>query len=197
MTNRTRWTIDEAHSGISFKVRHLMIANVKGAFKTFDASIYTTGNDFSTAEINLSIDAGSITTGNAKRDEHLKGVDFFDVNNHKQIIFISSTIGEPGPDDIYKLPGKLTMKGVTRNVKLKMRFGGIINDPAGVERAGLSVIGKLNRSDWGLMWNSVIETGGLMVSEEVMILCDIELINTSKSDLKMELQQTGVHEVSP
>lgn len=191
MTNQTRWTIDEAHSEITFKVKHLMIANVKGAFKIFDASIYTSDNDFSTAEINLSIDAGSITTGNTKRDEHLKSADFFDVENHKQITFTSSTVGKPDPDGIYKLWGKLTMKGVRRNVKLKMRLGGIINDPWGNEKAGITVIGKLNRSDWGLMWNSVIESGGLMVSEEVMILCDIELINTSKKELKMELEQTG------
>lgn len=191
MTNQTRWTIDEAHSEIAFKVKHLMIANVKGAFKIFDASIYTSDNDFSTAEINLSIDAGSITTGNTKRDEHLKSADFFDVENHKQITFTSSTVGKPDPDGIYKLWGKLTMKGVRRNVKLKMRLGGIINDPWRNEKAGITVIGKLNRSDWGLMWNSVFESGSLMVSEEVMILCDIELINTSKKELKMELEQTG------
>lgn len=191
MKNQTRWTIDEAHSEIAFKVKHLMIANVKGAFKIFDASIYTSDNDFSTAEINLSIDAGSITTGNTKRDEHLKSADFFDVENHKQITFTSSTVGKPDPDGIYKLWGKLTMKGVRRNVKLKMRLGGIINDPWRNEKAGITVIGKLNRSDWGLMWNSVFESGSLMVSEEVMILCDIELINTSKKELKMELEQTG------
>lgn len=191
MTNQTRWTIDEAHSEIAFKVKHLMIANVKGAFKIFDASIYISDNDFSTAEINLSIDAGSITTGNTKRDEHLKSADFFDVENHKQITFTSSTVGKPDPDGIYKLWGKLTMKGVRRNVKLKMRLGGIINDPWRNEKAGITVIGKLNRSDWGLMWNSVFESGSLMVSEEVMILCDIELINTSKKELKMELEQTG------
>ena len=194
MTNQTKWVIDEAHSEIGFRVKHLMIANIKGAFRIFDASILTTGNNFETAEINLAIDANSITTGHTKRDEHLKSPDFFDVKNYKQIIFTSNIIGKPDPDGIYRLCGKLTMKGVTRNVKLKMRFGGFLNDSWGNEKAGLTVTCKLNRSDWGLMWNRVIETGELMVSEEVVITCEIELIKIEKNELKLELANTGMQE---
>jgi len=177
---QTKWSIDQAHSEIEFKVRHLMIAHVKGAFKTFDASIYTTAKDFTTAEIDLWIDASSITTGDAKRDEHLKSPDFFDVQKHKQITFTSSTIGKPDKDGNQELWGELTMIGVTKNIKLNVQFGGILNDPWGNEKAGFTVTGKLNRNDWGLIWNAAIETGGVLVSEEVTISCEVELINSGQ-----------------
>jgi polyisoprenoid-binding protein YceI len=188
VTKKTKWSIDQAHSEIAFKVRHLMISNVKGAFKTFDASIYTNAKDFTTAEIDLWMDASSITTGDAKRDEHLKSADFFDVKNHKQITFTSSTIGKPDADGNQELWGELTMIGITKNVKLNVQFGGIIKDPWGNEKAGFTVAGKINRSDWELVWNTPIETGGFMVSDEVTISCEIEVINIGQNDLKMELE---------
>ena len=123
MTNQTKWSIDQTHSAIDFKVKHLMISNVKGAFKLFDASIYTTLKDFTTAEIDLWIDVASVTTGDAKRDEHLRGADFFDVQKHKQITFTSSTIGKSDKDGNRELWGELTMKGITKNIKLNVQFG--------------------------------------------------------------------------
>ena len=132
-TEKTKWSIDQAHSEIDFKVRHLMIAHVKGSFKTFDASVYTNAKDFTTAEIDLWIDTTSINTGDAKRDEHLKSLDFFDAQNHKQITFTSSTIGKSDQDGNHELWGELTMIGVTKNVKLNVQFGGIIKDPWGNE----------------------------------------------------------------
>jgi len=194
MINQTKWSIDHAHSDISFRIRHLMIAHVKGAFKTFDASIYTTDKDFTTAEIDLWIDASSITTGDINRDKHLKGVDFFDVHNHKQITFTSTTIENPGPDGTHELWGKLTIKGITKNVKLNVQFGGIITDPWRNEKAGFTVTGKINRNDWGLTWNTSMETGGFMVSEEVTISCEVELINAGPKDLAMELESIDDHE---
>jgi polyisoprenoid-binding protein YceI len=188
----TKWSIDMAHSEITFKVKHLMIANVRGAFKTFDASIYTSGNDFTTAEIDLWIDPASIATGDTKRDEHLQSVDFFDVKNHKQISFTSSTIGKPDSDGNHDLWGELTMIGVTKNVKLNVQFGGISKDPWGNEKAGFAVTGKINRKDWGLVWNATIETGGLMVSEEVMISCEVELINSGQQVQPMKLDNSAV-----
>jgi polyisoprenoid-binding protein YceI len=164
-----------------------MIANVKGEFKKFEANIYTSGKDFSTAEIDLWIDAASITTGEAKRDEHLKSADFFDVQNHKQISFVSNTIEKPDEDGNYELWGELSMKGITKNIKLNMQFGGIIKDPWGNERAGFTVTGKINRSDWELTWNTLIETGGFMVGEEVALSCEVELIKADQKDLTMEL----------
>jgi len=186
VTTQTKWTIDQAHCEIGFRVRHLMIAYVKGTFKTFDASIYTTSRDFTSAEIELWIDPSSIDTGDTKRDEHLKSADFFDVNNHKQITFTSSTIGKPDTDGNHELWGELTMIGVTKNVKLNAQFGGIIKDPWGNEKAGFTISGKIKRSDWGLVWNANIETGGLMVSDEVTISCEIELINKGQDEMTIK-----------
>ena len=191
MINQTKWTIDPAHSDIAFKIRHLMIAHVKGSFKTFDASIYTSAKDFSTAVIDLWIDTASITTGDEKRDEHLKSAEFFDVENHKQIFFTSSTIEKPDADGVHELWGELTMKGITKKIKLNVEFGGIIKDSWGNEKAGFTVTGKINRTDWGLVWNSVIETGGIMLGEEVKISCEVELTNAGTKEMELELEATA------
>jgi polyisoprenoid-binding protein YceI len=191
VTTQTRWSIDQAHCEIAFKVRHLMIAHVKGTFKIFDASIYTNSTDFLTTEVDLWIDPASISTGDSKRDEHLKSPEFFDVDKHKQITFTSSTIGKPGPDGIQELWGELTIIGITKNVKLNVLFGGMVKDPWGNEKAGFTISGKINRSDWGLVWNANIETGGVMVADEVMISCEIELINKGQEDMTMRLEQSG------
>lgn len=187
-TTQTKWSLDLAHCEIGFRVRHLMIAHVKGTFKTFDASIYTNLKDFTTAEIDLWIDPSSIDTGDAKRDEHLRSADFFDVINHKQITFTSSTIGKPDAEGNQELWGELTMAGVTKNVKLNVQSGGFIKDPWGNEKAGFAISGKINRSDWGLNWNTTIEAGGLMVSDEVFISCEVELINKGQADMTMKLE---------
>ena len=168
-----------------------MIAHVKGTFKIFDASIYTNSSDFTTADVDLWIDPASISTGDAKRDEHLQSPEFFDVLKHKQITFTSSTMGKPGKDGIQELWGELTIIGVTKNVKLDVQFGGIVKDPWGNEKAGFTLTGKINRSDWGLVWNATLETGGVMVSDEVSISCEIELINNGQEDMTMKLQQSG------
>ena len=115
MINQTKWSIDQSHSDVNFKVRHLMIANVKGFFKTFDASIYASGKDFTTAEIDFWIDPSSIDSGDDKRDEHLKGPDFFNCATHKQITFTSSTIGKPDIDGNHELWGDLTIQEVKAN----------------------------------------------------------------------------------
>jgi polyisoprenoid-binding protein YceI len=190
-TNKTKWSIDQSHSEIEFKVKHLMISHVKGWFKKFDASIYTNGKDFSTAEIDLWIDAASISTNDEKRDEHIKSIDFFDVQHHKQITFTSSTMGKPDSNGNQELWGELTIKGITKNIKLNVEFGGILNDPWGNEKAGFTVTGKINRSEWELVWNASLEAGGLMVSDEVTISCDVELINNGSKDLSMELESTA------
>jgi len=184
---KTKWSIDQAHSEIGFRVRHLMIAHVNGSFKTFDASIYTTNKDFSTAEIDLWIDASSITTDNEMRDKHLKNSEFFDVKRHKQLTFVSSTIGQADPDDNHELWGELAIVGITHNVKLNLKFGGILNDPWGNERSGFTVSGKINRSDWGLTWNQPTDSGGLMISDEVAISAEFELINMGQKCLTMHL----------
>jgi polyisoprenoid-binding protein YceI len=188
MIKETKWAIDLTHSTIEFKIRHLMISNVKCSFKTFDASIYTSGKDFTTAEIDLWIDASSISTGNEKRDEHLKNSDFLDVENHKQITFSASTMTEADKEGNQDLWGELTIKGITKNVKLIVELGGVANDSWGNEKAGFSVTGEIKRSDFGLNWNTYVETSGFLVSDEVKISCDIELINVSEKKVEMVLE---------
>jgi polyisoprenoid-binding protein YceI len=192
VATKTKWSIDQDHSEIGFNVKHLMIAHVKGVFKKFDASIYTNEKDFTTAEIDLWIDPSSISTNNEKRDEHLKSADFFDVENHKQISFTSSTIGEPDHEGNYELWGELTMIGVTKIIKLNLQFGGIAHDFYGNEKAGFTITGKINRNDWGLVWNSSVETTGLMVSEEVALVCEIELKNIGLEDLTLEMAPSSL-----
>jgi polyisoprenoid-binding protein YceI len=182
MTNKTKWSIDPAHSEIGFKIRHLMIANIKGSFKIFDASIYADGKDFKTAEIDLYIDTGSVTTGDETRDGHLKTEAFLDAGKHKQITFTSSSMEKPDKHGNQELWGKLTIRGISKNIRLNVQFGGIAMDPMGNEKAGFTVTGKINRNDWGLTWNKILESGGLLVSEEVNIACEIELLNTAEKE---------------
>ena len=176
MENKTKWSIDQTHSEIAFKVRHLMIANVKGEFKTFDANIHTNGTDFSTANIDLWIDASSVNTNDAKRDEHLKSADFFDVENYQKIMFVSDSIEKSNIENHYNLGGNLTIKGITNKIKLDVEYGGTIKDPWGNEKTGFTVTGKIVRKDWELNWNATLDLGGVMVSDEVSIICDVELL---------------------
>ena len=189
---KTKWSIDQDHSEIGFKVKHLMIAHVKGVFKKFDASIYTNEKDFTTAEIDLWIDPSSIDTNNEARDEHLKSADFFDVQKHKQITFTSSTIGEPDHEGNRELWGEFTMIGVTKIIKLNLQFGGIAHDLWGNEKAGFTITGKICRNDWGLVWNTPLETTGLMVGEEVTLACEIELKNLGLTDLTLEMDPASL-----
>jgi len=172
-----------------------MIAHVKGTFKIFDASIYTVGKDFTTAEIDLWIDASTISTGDEKRDEHLKSADFFDVQKNKQISFRSNTMGGSVLDGNHELWGTLTMNGITKNFPLNVQFGGMITDPWGKERAGFTVTGKINRGDWGLKWNTETETG-FMVSEEVIITCEFQVVSADEKDQTIELEPTTSQTVS-
>lgn len=176
MSNESvKWSIDPVHSEVAFKVKHLMISYVKGQFREFEASIYTTGNDFLTAEIDFWINVESIDTGDQNRDAHLKGPDFFDTENFKQIHFTGNTYEPVDNDGSYTLYGDLTIKGITKRVKLDVEFGGITKDPWGNQKAGISVNGKINRKDWDLNWNAALETGGVLVGEEIRISADIQL----------------------
>ena len=173
---KTKWGIDPVHSEISFKIKHLMITNVRGVFKEFEASIYTTGEDFMSVEIDFWLNPSSIDTGDAKRDEHLKSPDFFDVENHKQITFTGNTYEQVDKDGSFELYGELTIKGISKQIKLDVEFGGIMKDPWGNEKAGFAINGKINRKDWGLTWNSAVEAGGVLVSDEVRINCEVQLV---------------------
>lgn len=177
---KTKWAIDPAHSEIAFKVKHLMITNVKGVFKEFDASIYTTGADFVTAEIDFWLNPASISTGDPKRDEHLKSMDFFDVENHKEITFSGNTMEKKSNNGGFELWGELTIKGITKQIKLDIEFTGIQKDPSLNEKAGFIINGKINRTDYGLSWNTALEGGGFLLSEEVKITCEIQLVKQAQ-----------------
>ena len=126
-TTKTKWSIDPSHSEIGFKVKHLMVSNVRGIFKEFQASIYTTNDDFMTAEIDFTLNPASIDTRDANRDGHLKGADFFDVENFKEISFIANTYENVDKDGSYELYGDLIIKGISKRIKLDVEFGGIVN----------------------------------------------------------------------
>ncbi len=176
MSDKSKWVIDPSHSEIAFKVKHLMITNIKGVFKEFDASIYTTDNDFLTSEIDFWMNPASIDTGDANRDGHLKGPDFFDVENHKQINFVGNTFEKLDDEGHYEMYGDLTIKGITKRIKLNVEFSGIMKDPWGNDKAGFVIDAKINRTDWGLVWNAPLEAGGILVSEEVKINCEVQLM---------------------
>ncbi len=172
MENTTKWVLDPTHSELLFKVKHLMISNVKGEFRKFSAVI--DGADFTTAPVSVTIDAASIFTNEDNRDGHLRSGDFFDVENHKEITFVSSAFTKNGDD--YKVTGALTIKGITNTVTLDVEFGGTNKDPWGNEKAAFAVSGKINRKDWGLNWNAALETGGVLVSEEVRINAEVQFV---------------------
>ncbi|HMM12791.1 MAG TPA: YceI family protein [Bacteroidales bacterium] len=175
MSTKTIWSIDPSHSEITFKVKHLMISNVKGEFRTFSGSVETLNNDFSNARATVEIDTASIFTNNDDRDNHLRSADFFDVANHPVIRF-SSTAFIPSSDDEFELKGMLNMHGMEKEISLKAEFGGITKDPWGREKAGFSISGSINRKDWGLNWNAALEAGGVLVGEEVKILAEVQLV---------------------
>jgi polyisoprenoid-binding protein YceI len=175
---KTKWTIDPAHSKIGFKVKHLMITNVMGNFRDFEGQVTTNGNDLSTANISFSLNSASVDTEMADRDTHLKSADFFDVGNYPKITFIGSGLKDLG-DDMYELTGDLVIKGVTKKVVLPVEFGGLMTDPWGNVKAGFSIGGKINRKEWGLNWNAALEAGGVLLSDEVKIICDVQLVKAA------------------
>lgn len=174
MEANTHWSFDPTHSGITFKVKHLMISNVKGSFGEFSGKVTTHENDFSTAKIELHINTSSINTDVADRDAHLKSADFFDSENYPHIIFVSDKLVPVG-DDEFELKGMLTIKQTTLPVSLNVEFGGLMTDPWGNQKAGFAIEGKINRRDFGLNWNAALEAGGVLVGEDVKISCEIEL----------------------
>lgn len=174
-TTVTKWVLDPTHSEITFKVKHLMITSVKGEFRKFDVTAQSEGADFSNSKVSATIDTASIDTNNADRDAHLRSADFFDSEHHGQITFESTGLKKLD-DANYQLSGILGMKGIKKALTLDVDFGGFIKDPYGNEKAGFSLSGKLNRKDWGLNWNAALETGGMMVSDEVRLSAEVQLV---------------------
>lgn len=173
MATTAKWVLDPTHSELGFRVKHLMISNVKGSFTQFEASI--DGEDFTNSTVNVSIDTASISTNNADRDNHLKSADFFDAENHTQISFVGKSFSKMDEEN-YSLLGTLTIKGVSREITLHVEYGGTNKDPWGNEKMAFAIQGKLNRTDFGLTWNAALETGGVLVSEEVKINAEVQFV---------------------
>ena len=171
----TKWAIDPTHSEIGFKVKHMMFTNVSGKFENYDATITTDGDNFENTSISFSADVNSVDTRNADRDNHLKSADFFDVENHPKLTFKASSFTKVD-DNNYELSGDLSLRGVTKFVKLPVEFSGLMKDPWGNTKAGLNISGKISRKDWGLNWNSALETGGVLVSDDVRLNIELQLV---------------------
>ncbi len=174
-STKTKWVLDNTHSELVFKVKHLMITNVKGEFRKFNATLVADGDDFTKSSVTATIDAASISTNEENRDNHLRSADFFDAANHPSLTF-KGTAFKKVNDDEYELTGLLTIRGVSKEVKLDVEFGGFMKDPYGNEKAGFSLEGKINRKDFGLNWNAALETGGVLVSEEVKISAEVQFV---------------------
>jgi polyisoprenoid-binding protein YceI len=166
----TKWTLDPAHSEIQFKVRHLMITNVTGSFSVIKAEIESDGNDFSKGKVSFTADAASVNTNNEQRDGHLKGADFFETEKYPVIKFESTNFNV----NEGKVNGNLTIKGITKPVTLDAEFHGTTKDPWGNEKAGFSISGKIHRKDWDLNYNAALETGGVLLSDDVKINAEIQ-----------------------
>ena len=171
----TNWALDAVHSELQFKVKHMMISHVTGNFTKFEATVTTEGDDFATAKINFSADVDSISTNNEQRDGHLKSPDFFDATNFPKITFEGTKMEKINEED-YKLHGNLTMRGVTQPVVLAATYGGTSKDPWGMTRCGFGIEGKVNRKEFGLVYNTILETGGVAVSEDVKIHANVEFV---------------------
>ena len=172
---KAKWNVDTVHSTIGFSVRHMMISNVKGTFNEFDGNIELDPTDLTDASIEFTIDASSVDTRMPDRDDHLRSADFFDVENHPNLTFKATEIKKTSEDN-YDMTGVFTIRGTTKPVTFDITFEGMAKDPmSGDEAAGFTGSTKINRKDFGLTWNTALETGGFVVSDEVKINIEIQL----------------------
>lgn len=173
----TKWTIDPSHSEVQFKVKHLMITTITGNFHSYNLEVITDGDDFTTAsKIAFAAEVDSISTKNEQRDSHLKSAEFFNAEQHVVISFSGNKFEQDA--DEYLLHGDLTIKGITKPILLHVDFGGIVVDPYGQTKAGFTVTGKISRKEFDLTWDAVTEAGQIVVSDEIRINCEIQLIKS-------------------
>jgi polyisoprenoid-binding protein YceI len=172
---KSTWALDPTHSEVGFKVKHMMFTNVSGKFNSYSVEISNEDDDFSSSDISFSADISSIDTNNRDRDNHLKSGDFFDAEQFPSMTFKSTSI-EKKSDSDYVIHGDLTIKDVTKSVALNAEYSGLMTDPWGNTKAGLSLETKINRKEFGLTWNAALETGGVLVGEEVKIFAEIQVV---------------------
>lgn len=171
---KTKWAIDPTHSEIQFKVKHLVISTVTGFFKKFSGSVEADGEDFDGAAVTFSTDIDSIDTNQKDRDTHLKSPDFFAAGEYSTMDFAGELKKISGND--YKLAGELKIRGTSKKIELNAEFGGTMIDPYGNEKSGFEINGKINRKDFGLNWNAVTEAGGVVVSDEVKLHINAQIV---------------------
>jgi polyisoprenoid-binding protein YceI len=169
---KVKWTLDPAHSEMNFRVKHMMIANVTGSVGQFNVEAESDDDHLSNADVKVEAQLETISTGDAKRDAHLKSADFFDTAQFPAMTFVSRKMADG------KLEGDLTIRDITRPVALDVEFGGLGKDPWGHTRAGITVKGRISRKDWNLNWNVLLDTGGVLVSDEVRIEADVQLVKS-------------------
>ena len=174
-TVKTTWGIDPVHSEIHFKVKHMMVSTVTGSFNQFEGHIVSEGDDFENANISFSANTSSIDTKNKQRDQHLKSDDFFNAAQFPKMTFQSKSFIKKSTGD-FRLIGDLTIRDNTKEVEVKVLYNGSAVDPFGKTKAGFEITGKINRKDFGLSWNALTEAGGVMVSEEVRLVLNIQLV---------------------
>ncbi|MBN6886836.1 polyisoprenoid-binding protein YceI [Cytobacillus horneckiae] len=170
---KSKWMLDPAHSSVDFSVKHMMIANVKGTFNQFDATIEADPDDLTSASIELNIDLASVDTRNEDRDNHLRSADFFNVEKNPKMTFTTTNIERKGEGE-YNVTGNLTIAGVTKSETISVTYEGSGVDPWGNVKVGFTADGSLNRSDYGLTWNSALETGGVLVGDKIKISLDLQ-----------------------
>jgi polyisoprenoid-binding protein YceI len=171
----TKWILDPTHSEVQFKVRHLMITHVTGSFGKFNADVETADENFDGSKISFTAAVDSITTNNEQRDGHLKSADFFETSKYPTLTFVSTKFEKISGEE-YSLYGDMSFHGVTKNIKLQVEHGGVIKDPWGNTRTGFTVEGKINRKDFGLVWNAATEAGGVVVSDDVKLHASVEFV---------------------
>jgi polyisoprenoid-binding protein YceI len=169
------WNIDATHSHAAFSVRHMMVSTVKGHFNVLSGTFNIDEANPTNSSVEAEVDVASIDTHDANRDKHLRSSDFFDVEKYPKISFKSTKVEAAG-DNEYKVTGDLTMHGVTKPVVFNVEYSGIVKDPFGFRRAGLSAKTKISRKEWGLTWHTLLEAGGAMVGDEVKLELDIEAV---------------------
>ncbi|AFD08514.1 YceI family protein [Solitalea canadensis] len=173
----TTWNLDPNHTEVKFKVKHLVISSVTGYFSNFNGTVETTQADFSDAKVSFEADINSISTKNEQRDGHLKSADFFDAANHPKLTFVSTSISKKDDRD-YQLNGNLTIRGVTKSITLDAEYNGTVKGFGVDDVAAFELEGKINRKDFGLIWNGLTETGGVVVGDEVKLDITAELVKS-------------------
>lgn len=175
--NTTNWKLDTLHSEVGFKVKHMMISNVRGAFERFDASAVTTSDDFSNAHFEFTADIDSIQTGVVDRDNHLKSDDFFNAEAYPKLKFKSTTVERDGDDLV--IEGMMTIRDIEKPISLKAEFGGVATDPYGQTKAGFTINGKIKRSDYNLKWNAITEAGSIVVGDEIKLESELQFVKVA------------------